>query len=144
MTLDPTTEENLFNNTKPIYIKSDTVSRVKIQLINGMKVIWKTSLLEPSNSFDWFIYELILHPNGHLTRDWESKRDFDIIKSEMAHISSSVLTRAEFNQVFRVSTCKQCGDVLEVLDGTIKTNHVLKCNRCNIVYNREFYPPVVY
>ncbi len=53
------------------------VCRHRTQLLNGMSVTWKASILEPSNEMD-MIYELIMHQNGKLTSDWAGKNIIDL------------------------------------------------------------------
>lgn len=71
--LFPTYQESRYSEWKVVSESSCPVCRSKSQLINGMKVTWKASLLEPSNAMNG-VYELIYHPNAMLTSDWGGKQ----------------------------------------------------------------------
>jgi len=43
------------------------------QIIQGIPVIWKTAISEPSTALDE-IYEVIYHPSGKLTEDWKKEK----------------------------------------------------------------------
>lgn len=75
-TLEPTKVEKAFESYKG-YETSCPVCRTKNQLIEGMRVSWKTSLEEPSSNMTK-IYELIFHEDGSLTKDWEGKLKVDV------------------------------------------------------------------
>ena len=69
--LDPTNVEKAFENYKSKE-SSCPVCRNKYQLIEGIGVSWKASLIEPSSAMNK-IYELIFHEDGSLTKDWTGK-----------------------------------------------------------------------
>ena len=69
--LDPSKAEQSFENYKSEEFRCP-VCRTKVQLIEGMNVEWKSSLIEPSNEINK-IFELIFNENGKLTKDWEGK-----------------------------------------------------------------------
>ena len=70
-TLSPTVAEQSFSNL-PSSTHSCPVCRNTTQKINGMTVVWKASLEEPSKSLG-MIYEVIHHEDGTLTSDWEQE-----------------------------------------------------------------------
>ncbi len=82
-TLDPSLNEQWFNNYEPLHEASCPVCRVKHQLIGGLNVYWKTSVIEPSDNIDE-IYELIFHPTGKLTCDWGGIKLVDIIQGKIS------------------------------------------------------------
>jgi len=66
-----------FWKCKPFTVSTCPVCLTNTYLIKGMKVKFHSSDYEPteSKSFDEReVYELILHPTGDLTRDWEAKK----------------------------------------------------------------------
>jgi MoaA/NifB/PqqE/SkfB family radical SAM enzyme len=77
----PSAVEKLFLKYKEIYFTECPVCRSKTQLINGMPVNWKSSSLEPSKGLDG-IYELIMHPDGVLTSDWEAQQNVELHNDE--------------------------------------------------------------
>src|SRR5574343_197632 len=51
--------------------------RTRIQLIKGMDVHWKTSVLEPSETLTDVLFETIFNSNGILTSDWIAQKAID-------------------------------------------------------------------
>lgn len=74
-TLDETYLEKLFCAYKVIEQGGCPVCRSKTIIVNGMPVTFKSSFAEPANKLGE-LYELIYHPSGKLTEDWEGKREF--------------------------------------------------------------------
>jgi len=75
-TLEPSDVEKIYENYdyKESYCP---VCRTKNQIIENMKVSWKSSLEEPSKELG-FIYELVVNENGDLTKDWEGSLKVNI------------------------------------------------------------------
>ena len=91
--LNPSGVELLLNDYKEARIDACLVCRSKMQVIEGMRVFWKCSVSNPStylkeialthnsmndpsqkaNMPEGIIYELIFHPDGSLSADWEGK-----------------------------------------------------------------------
>jgi len=62
---------------KPFTISTCPVCITNTYIIKGMKVKFHSSDYEPTESEKFNeneVYELILHPSGNLTRDWEAKK----------------------------------------------------------------------
>lgn len=78
--LSPSKAEELFKDSKAIAESSCPVCRSKTQLIQGMKVIWRSSLLEPSEHVNG-IYELVFQADGTLTEDWRGQREVNVLQS---------------------------------------------------------------
>lgn len=76
--LTPSLTESIYENIK---YKEHVcpVCRDRNQLIEGMNVTWKASLMEPSIELN-SIYELIFNENGKLTKDWKGLHEVDINK----------------------------------------------------------------
>ena len=73
--LNETFLEQTFTKTygfKKIKAGECPVCRSHTQIIDGMNVVWKASVSEPSENLG-SIYEVIIHPNGNLTADWDGK-----------------------------------------------------------------------
>jgi molybdenum cofactor biosynthesis enzyme MoaA len=68
--LDPSALEDEYLQYHTIDETFCPVCRHKVQSIDGMKVTWIYSLLEPSTEMN-AIYELIFQHDGRLTADWE-------------------------------------------------------------------------
>lgn len=65
------------NGYKPISESNCPVCRTTTYLVSGMKIRFHSSDYEPTESkqFDKNeVYEVILQPNGNLTRDWEGEK----------------------------------------------------------------------
>lgn len=75
-TIRPSKTERIYENYKYDEIKCP-VCRSRYQLIEGMKVVWKSSLIEPSLKLNK-IYELIFNESGELTKDWSGKLKINI------------------------------------------------------------------
>lgn len=67
--LKKTKLEERFSEWEPVHVSSCPVCRTHSIIYNGMPVIFKASLHEPSKSLGE-PYELIYHINGKLTTDW--------------------------------------------------------------------------
>lgn len=67
--LDPSIAEKAFEHL-PSNTHNCPVCRNTTQKINGITVVWKASLEEPSKELG-MIYEVIHHEDGTLTSDWE-------------------------------------------------------------------------
>lgn len=80
-TLEETELEKLFSGYRVIEQGGCPVCRSKTIIVNGMPVTFKSSFAEPSNTLGE-LYELIYHPSGKLTTDWEGKKEF-AMKKEM-------------------------------------------------------------
>jgi len=81
-TLEPTEQERAFNDHTPIGESSCPVCRSKTQLIRGMRVVWQTSIPEPSDIMPDEIYEVVLHPDGELYADWSKRIPLEIPNEE--------------------------------------------------------------
>ena len=46
----------------------------RAQIVDGMRVTWKTSINEPSDIMGDTVYELVFGQNGLLTQDWAGKK----------------------------------------------------------------------
>lgn len=71
--------EKEFGHSKIVKSHDCPVCRTRIQLIKGIDVHWKTSVLEPSDTLDEILFETIFNSNGTLTRDWAAKLVIDPI-----------------------------------------------------------------
>lgn len=69
--------ESEFGHAKIVKSHDCPVCRTRIQLIKGIDVHWKTSVLEPSDTLTDVLFETIFNPNGTLTRDWAGQRVID-------------------------------------------------------------------
>lgn len=69
--LEKTSVEKEFDDLIKIDVTCP-VCRNTEQIIEGMKVTWKASIMEPSNKING-IFELIYQQNGDLTSDWAGK-----------------------------------------------------------------------
>lgn len=75
--LAPGRHELDFKGHRAISETACPVCRTKTQLIDGMTVHWKASLIEPKELLsEDQIYELILHPDGKLTMDWAGEMQY--------------------------------------------------------------------
>jgi molybdenum cofactor biosynthesis enzyme MoaA len=71
--LDPTEMETVSIEKYGMISESKCpVCRTAYQKIHGFPVSWKASVSEPSKDLN-SIYEVIYHPNGKLTADWDGK-----------------------------------------------------------------------
>lgn len=69
-------------NTKVIDSYSCPVYKTQTMLIDGMKVLFKYSFLEPINRINKNeIYELIFQPDGNLTSDWKGNYKVNLQKN---------------------------------------------------------------
>lgn len=75
-TISPSSTEKLYEDYKYDEFKCPAC-RSRYQLIEGMNIIWKSSLMEPSLELNK-IYELIFNEKGELTKDWEGNSKVDI------------------------------------------------------------------
>lgn len=76
--------ESYFDEYKAKYENSCPVCRSKSQIINGFNVNWKSSVVEPKDSFDEdTVYELVFHSDGKITTDWEGKTEVEIGKGQI-------------------------------------------------------------
>lgn len=73
--LDETSLEKCFSDYNVVESGGCPVCRSKTILVNGMYVTFKSSFAEPGNEVGE-LYELIYHPSGKLTTDWEGKNEF--------------------------------------------------------------------
>jgi MoaA/NifB/PqqE/SkfB family radical SAM enzyme len=80
--LEVTGLESYFKDYKANYSYSCPVCRTKSQIINGLKVTWKSSAYEPSIELN-DMYELVFHPSGKLTIDWAGKEEIAISNGEI-------------------------------------------------------------
>lgn len=74
-TLDPAPIEKYFENHKVLWMGECPVCRTKKQLIGGMPVYWKTSIVEPSEVITEKIFELIFDKDGKVYADWNGQRE---------------------------------------------------------------------
>lgn len=74
--------ERAFAGYRSVDSSECPVCRSKTQRIYGVLVHWKASIMEPSNGMN-DIYEVIFHPNGKLTTDWEGNNE--ITPYELLH-----------------------------------------------------------
>lgn len=65
--------------------------RVWYNIYLGMRVIWKSSIPEPSLHYG-SVYELIFHPNGRLTVDWAGNHDYNPVKEENNNMIKITMT----------------------------------------------------
>lgn len=91
--LKPTSQEEIYEQRKPISESSCPVCRSKTQLIHGINVIWTASIPEPSEGLD-LIYEAILHPDGTLSADWSKNIELEL-PSHREIVVASLLHYAE-------------------------------------------------
>ena len=97
--------EQLFSEYKSIYSYDCPVCRTRSQIINGMKVTWKSSTFEPSNDLK-DIYEFILQPNGKLTIDWAGESEISLNKGEIINLNKSaesLLEHIDYRTLFSSS-----------------------------------------
>jgi pyruvate-formate lyase-activating enzyme len=66
--------EKEFGVSKIINSHDCPVCRTRIQLIKGIDVHWKTSVLEPSETLTDILFETIFNSNGTLTSDWVAEK----------------------------------------------------------------------
>jgi pyruvate-formate lyase-activating enzyme len=71
--LRPTPAEKSFNKVHPLSIGKCPVCRSKVQLIEGMRVTWLVSVIEPKEVLRDSVYELVFHPEGVLSCDWQAR-----------------------------------------------------------------------
>lgn len=76
--------EKEFGHSKIIKSHDCPACRTRIQLIKGIDVHWKTSVLEPSDvdELEYVLFESIFNSNGTLTRDWMAKHVIDPLDIE--------------------------------------------------------------
>lgn len=75
--LDPTPVEASFADHAVIGSSSCPVCRTSMQLIRGVRVNWKASAVEPSDTIDG-VYELVFNVDAKLYRDWSMRERVDI------------------------------------------------------------------
>lgn len=78
--IEPHELEKEFGTAKIIDSHDCPVCRTRIQLIKGIDVHWKTSVLEPSETLTDVLFETIFNSNGTLTSDWEGDIIIDPIE----------------------------------------------------------------
>lgn len=66
-----------FGHSKIIKTHDCPACRTRVQLIKGMDVHWKTSVLEPSAEMPDFLFETVFHPSGKFTYDWDGQFEID-------------------------------------------------------------------
>jgi molybdenum cofactor biosynthesis enzyme MoaA len=64
--------EKEFGVAKIIKSHDCPACRTRVQLIKGIDVHWKTSVLEPTETLPDVLFETIFNSNGNLTSDWAS------------------------------------------------------------------------
>ena len=69
--------EKEFGHAKIVDSHDCPVCRTRIQLIKGIDVHWKTSVLEPSETLTDVLFETIFNSDGNMTADWEGKQIID-------------------------------------------------------------------
>jgi len=62
-----------FGKSKIIKSHDCPACRTRVQLIRGIEVHWKTSVLEPSTTIPDVLFETIFQPSGVMTYDWDGK-----------------------------------------------------------------------
>lgn len=77
-TLDSAPIEKYFENHKVLWRGECPVCRTKKQLIAGMPVYWKTSIVEPSEIITEKIFELIFDKDGKVYADWNGQRELSM------------------------------------------------------------------
>lgn len=88
--LDLTDLEMLFSDYKRVREGGCPVCRNHTILLNGFPVTFKASFEEPSNTIG-DMYELIYHPSGKLTTDWEGKNEYKTAPTaKPLHIAQAV------------------------------------------------------
>ncbi len=76
--LAPTPVESEYSSYKVIWEGSCPVCRTTKQMIKGVDVFWKSSMLEPSETISDSIFELVFKEDGNLYSDWNNKNIIDI------------------------------------------------------------------
>lgn len=73
-----------FGQSKIVKSHDCPACRTRIQLIKGIDVHWKTSVLEPSDveELEYILFETIFNSNGTLTKDWDAKFVIDPLDIE--------------------------------------------------------------
>lgn len=74
-TLTQTKLEKEFSAYKVRNYSECPVCKTSVQLINGIPVSWKMSVLEPSKVLAEEVYEGVFHPDGRMTADWAGKTE---------------------------------------------------------------------
>jgi len=69
-----------FGESKIIMAHDCPACRTRVQLIKGIEVHWKTSVLEPSGPIDDVLFETIFHPSAVMTKDWEGSHIINPLK----------------------------------------------------------------
>jgi molybdenum cofactor biosynthesis enzyme MoaA len=72
--------EKEFGHAKIVDSHDCPVCRTRIQLIKGIDVHWKTSVLEPSETLTDVLFETIFNSDGNMTADWEGQQIIDPLK----------------------------------------------------------------
>lgn len=83
--------EKEFGYSKIVKSHDCPACRTRIQLIKGIDVHWKTSVLEPSDVMEEnILFEAIFNSNGTLTSDWHAKIVIDPLDIEDSYYEDEV------------------------------------------------------
>lgn len=83
--------EKEFGYSKIVKSHDCPACRTRIQLIKGIDVHWKTSVLEPSDVMEEnILFETIFNSNGTLTSDWHAKIVIDPLDIEDSYYEDEV------------------------------------------------------
>jgi MoaA/NifB/PqqE/SkfB family radical SAM enzyme len=127
--IDICAEEKWFMDVEAVYDNGCPVCRSKRQYIDGMLVSWKSAYNEPSDALKDVIYEGIMHPNGNVTSDWESKNNIALaISGELVvydHINGKILSQEPVDsgledEQYIEELEKQNEELLEQLDAALE------------------------
>jgi hypothetical protein len=77
-TLDKTPAEKTFSDHKIVWEGACPVCRTTKQYINGQTVFWKSSTLEPSETLQDEIFEIVYQPDGKTYEDWNKKKEITV------------------------------------------------------------------
>ncbi len=66
-----------FGHSKIVKTHDCPACRTRVQLIKGMDVHWKTSVLEPSEVLPDVLFETVFQPSGKFTYDWDGTCEID-------------------------------------------------------------------
>lgn len=95
---------NSFNDYKIISESSCPVCSTVEQRIKGMPVLWKQSLIEPTETLKE-IYELVFMPSGKLYADWSEKHEVDLIERPTGEALQSFRTLNTYSNIPLYSAC---------------------------------------
>jgi molybdenum cofactor biosynthesis enzyme MoaA len=84
-----------FGTSKIVKSHDCPACRTRVQLIKGMEVHWKTSVLEPSTTLPDVLFETVFQPSGKFTYDWDGKMVLDPM--EIIDTNEIMMTDMEFN-----------------------------------------------